>query len=188
VVTVKLRWWLLRGHTVNDVSRASPLILNQGNTVPLEQFVCELTERCPSGCRCVHRPSNAILHIYCSNTNRTVLPLELPIPKTYPKYILDFSNNRLLHSLEHRDYFANTSVLDVSNSGIQQVESADVWKAILKIPQLNLYGNNLSSLPQSIVSLNVTTVSLNIANNPWDCSCDNKWMSGWLNSISNRLT
>jgi len=35
-------------------------------SVPLDQFVCELTERCPSGCRCVHRPANATLHIYCS--------------------------------------------------------------------------------------------------------------------------
>jgi len=31
--------------------------------VPLDQFVCELTERCSSGCRCVHRPANATLHV-----------------------------------------------------------------------------------------------------------------------------
>ena len=30
------------------------LILNKDHTVALEQFVCELTERCPSGCRCDH--------------------------------------------------------------------------------------------------------------------------------------
>ena len=75
-----------------------PLILNQCNAVPLDQFVCELTERCPSGCRCVHRPANATLHIYCSNTNLTVLPLELPeLPKSYTKYKLDFSNLSLIH-------------------------------------------------------------------------------------------
>ena len=45
--------------------------------VPLDQFVCELTEHCPPGCRCVHRPANATLHVYCSNTNLTALPLEL---------------------------------------------------------------------------------------------------------------
>jgi len=164
-----------------------PLILNPYNAVPLDQFVCKLTERCPSGCRCVHRPANATLHINCSNTNHTVFPLELPTPTSYPKYILDFSNNRLLRHLEHRDYFVNTSVLDVSNSNIQQVKIEDVWKDILKIPQVNLYGNKLTSLPQSTASVNVTTVSLNIANNPWDCSCDYKWLSRWLNAISNRL-
>jgi len=127
------------------------LILNQDNTVPLDQFICELTERCPSGCRCVHRPANATLHIHCSNTNLTVLPLQLPeLPKSYTKYILDFSNNRL-RRLEHRDYFVNTSILNVRNSRIEQVESADVWKDILKILQVNLYGNKLTSIPQSII-------------------------------------
>ena len=165
----------------------APVFDNVPSTVQLDQFVCELTERCPSGCRCVHRPANATLHIYCSNTNLTVLPLELPTPKSYPKYILDFSNNGL-RRLEHRVYFIHTYVLNVSNSGIQQVESEDVWKTILKIPQLNLYGNKLTSLPQSVISLNVTTVSLNIANNPWNCSCDYKWMSGWLNAFRDQLT
>jgi len=187
-VRFNLQWRLPYDYTVSYISRVRPLILKQNNTVHLEQFVCELNERCPSGCRCVHRPANATLHIYCSNTNLTALPLELPIPKSYTKYKLDFSNNLLLRRLEHRDYFVNTSILDVSNSDIQQVESADVWKDILKIPQLNLYGNKLTSLPQSTVSLNVTTVSLNIAKNPWNCSCDNKWMHGWLNAIKDRLT
>ena len=115
-------------------------------TIPLDQYVCELTERCPSGCRCVHRPANATLHIYCSNTNLTVLPLELPeLPKSYTKYKLDFSNNQFLRRLEHHDYFVNTSILDVSNSDIQPEVSADVWNAILKIPQINLHGNKLTS-------------------------------------------
>jgi len=165
------------------------LILNQDNTVPLDQFVCELTERCPSGCRCVHRPANATLHIYCSNTNLTVLPLELPeLPKSYTKYKLDFSNNRLLRRLEHRDYFINASILDVSNCSIQLVDNIKDWSDILKIPQVNLYGNKLTSFPQLITSLNITAGHLNVAGNPWDCSCDNKWMSAWLNSIAVRLT
>jgi len=164
------------------------LILYQDNTVPLDQFVRELTERCPSGCRCIHRPANATLHIYCSNTNLTVLPLELPeLPKSYTKYKLDFSNNRL-RRLEHRDYFVNTSILDVSNSDIQLTGSADVWNDILNIFQVNIYGNKLTSLSQSIMSSNITTVKLNIAQNPWDCSCDIRWVSRWLKSIVERLT
>ena len=165
------------------------LILNKDHTVALEQFVCELTERCPSGCRCVHWPANATLHIYCSNTNLTVLPLELPaLPKSNTKYKLDFSNNRPFRCLEHRDYFINTTILDVSNSDIQVTESADVWNIILKILQVNLYGNKLTSFPQSIISSNITAEKLNIAHNLWDCSCDNKWMSRWLKSIADRLT
>ena len=110
------------------------------------------------------------------------------MPKSNTKYKLDFSNNRPFRCLEHRDYFINTTILDVSNSDIQLAEKADVWNGILKIPQVNLYGNKLTSFPQSIISSNITTVKLNIAQNPWDCSCDNKWMSRWLKSIAERLT
>ena len=42
-----------------------------GFGVDLNLFVCELTERCPARCVCVHRPDNATLHIYCSNRNLT---------------------------------------------------------------------------------------------------------------------
>jgi len=157
--------------------------------VPLDQFVCELTERCPSGCRCVHRPANASLHIDCSNSNLTVLPLELPeLPKSYTKYKLDFSNNRLLRRLEHRDYFVNTSILNVSNSDIELIKNISNWRTILKINNVDIYGNKITSVPQAIVSVNISTAQLNIAKNPWDCSCDNKWMSGWLKSIAERLT
>jgi len=156
--------------------------------IPLDQFVCELTERCPSSCRCVRRPANATLHVYCSNANITVLPFELPeLPKSYTKYKLDFSNNRFLRRLGRRDYFVDTSVLDVSNSRVQVADSVLDWKVILQIPRLNLYGNRLTSFPQSIVSVNVTTDELNVDNNPWDCSCDSKWMSDWFGSVANRL-
>ena len=150
------------------------------------QFVCVLTNRCPSACRCVHRPADATLHIDCSNTNRTDLPDKLPqLPQKNTKYELDFSNNRLLRRLEGQSYFANTSILDVSNCSIESVSG---WDEIAKIPRIKLPGNKLTSFPQSIVAVNVSTEKLNIAENRWDCSCGSKWMSGWLKSIQNRLT
>jgi len=149
-------------------------------------FVCLLTERCPAGCVCAHRPENATLHIYCSNRNLTHLPLELPkLPDSRTKYKLDFSNNRRLHRLQYHDYFINTSILDVSNSGVDDIEN---WEEIAKIPDINLFGNKISTLPSTFLSTNITTGKLNLANNTWDCSCDNKWMSTWLGSIADRLT
>jgi len=160
--------------------------LVDGFRTPPILFVCELTEHCPGGCVCVHRPANATLHVYCSNKNLTVLPLELPeLPDSGTKYKLDFSNNRL-GRLERRDYFANTSILVVSNCDIVTVSD---WEEIVKIPDVSLYGNNITSLPTSFLSVNITTDGkLDIANNPWDCSCHNKWMSRWLASIGDRLT
>jgi len=79
----------------------------------------ELSDRCPSNCRCVYRPENITLHVYCLVANLSSLPLDLPpLPKSYVKYKLDFSNNKLLRRLEHRPYFVNTSIMDVRNCGL----------------------------------------------------------------------
>ena len=161
-------------------------IVNGFGTDP-NLFVCELTVRCPAGCICVYRPHNATLHIYCSIRNLTALPRELPkLPDSSTKYKLDFSNNRRLGRLEYRDYFVNTSILDVSDSGVTDIED---WEEIAtEIPDVNLFGNKISSLPRTFLSTNITTRRLNLANNTWDCSCDNKWLSKWFVSIAHRLT
>ena len=152
----------------------------------LSLFVCELTERCPARCLCVYRPANNTLHIYCSNRNLTVLPLELPeLPGDLTKYKLDFSNNKLLHRLESRDYFVNTSILDVSNCSVDDVRN---WEEIVNIPVISFFGNKLTSLSPSLRSTHITAGKLNLADNPWDCSCDNKWMSDVFVSIADRLT
>ena len=180
-----LGWIHLNTCNLTDpLTRSSSLV--NGLYTDLSLFVCELTERCPETCICLHRPSNATLHVYCSNKNFTVLPLELPeLPDSHTKYKLDFSNNKLLRRLEHRDYFVNTSILDVRDSSVDDVEN---WEEIVKIPFLNLFGNKLTSLPPSCLSVNITIAVLNLANNSWDCSCDNKWMADCFQSIVNRLT
>ena len=148
--------------------------------VRLDHFVCELTERCPSGCRCVHRPANATLHIYCSNTNLTALPLELPeLPKSYTKYKLDFSNNRLLRRLEHREYFVKTSILDVSNCNLESVDFK-LWNELANITQVFLDGNQIRSLPSEVATISLARTNFSIGRNPLQCSCDASWMPEWL--------
>ena len=126
-------------------------------TVPLHQLVCELKQRCPPGCRCVHRPANATLHVYCSNANITVLPPELPeLPKSYTKYKLDLSNNRLLRRLERRAYFVNTSILDVSNCKLESINS-EVWNDLANMTRVFLDRNQLQSLPSSVAEVSPVT-------------------------------
>jgi len=156
-------------------------------TVPLDQFVCEVTERCPPGCRCVHRPANATLHLYCSNANLTTLPLQLPqLPKSYTKYKLDLSNNRRFRRLEHRDYFVNTSILDVSNCDVDSIDF-EIWNDLANIMQVFLDGNQLQSLPSSVATVSLIRAHLSLRRNPWKCSCDASWMSSWLKSVRNSL-
>ena len=95
----------------------------QVSAIPLIEIVCELSDHCPSSCRCVYRPANTTLHVYCSSANFSSLPLHLPaLPKSYVKYKLDFSNNKLLRRLEPRPYFVNTSILDVSNCSLTEID------------------------------------------------------------------
>ena len=152
-------------------------------SVPLDQFVCELTNRCPSGCRCVHRPANATLHVYCSNANLTALPLELPeLPNSYTKYKLDFSNNRRLRHLEHRPYFDNTSILDLSNCSIDSID-LKLWRDLSNITQVFLDGNQLQSLPSLVTTVSLQRTKFSLRKNPWKCSCDARWMTEWLKSV-----
>ena len=178
-------WGLKANCTVVDPVTRKSSIVNAFET-DLSLYVCELTERCPAGCVCVHRPANDTLHVYCSNRNLTVLPLELPeLPDSRTKYKLDFSNNKLLRRLKHRDYFVNTSIIDLSDCSVDEVSN---WQEIWKIPVIILFGNSITSMPPLFLSTNITNREMNLANNLWDCSCDNKWMSEFFTSIADRLT
>jgi len=158
--------------------------------IPLSHFVCDLSDRCPSSCRCVYRPANATLHVYCSATNLSSLPLELPpLPKSYVRYKLDFSNNKLLRRLEGRSYFVNTSILDVSNCAISVV-GVNAWREIVKMqspfvsPSVYLHNNKIKSLPFEVTNINITSVHLALNHNPWECSCGNQWMIDWFKTLS----
>jgi len=155
--------------------------------VPLKKFVCESTDRCPSGCRCVYRPANATLHVYCSAANLSSFPLDLPsLPKSYVKYKLDFSNNKLLRRVEHRPYFVNTSILDVSNCSLTEI-TVEMLKDVSLFSVVNFRGNMLQSFPKQAATVNISATLL-IGGNPWRCSCDNSWMIAWLQSLSHQIT
>ena len=155
-------------------------------TIPLIEFVCDEPNQCPSGCRCVYRPANATLHVYCSSANLSSLPLDLPpLPKSYVRYKLDFSNNKLIRRLEHRPYFASTSILDVSNCGLTKIRQQQ-WNSISHMTLVNVRTNKLRMFPKYSENLNISGKLL-AGGNPWSCSCDNSWMIGWLRHLSKHL-
>ena len=54
---------VLHNHMLNGVycSRPASLFRMEVSTVPLDQFVCDLTEHCPPGCHCVHQRSRSMV-------------------------------------------------------------------------------------------------------------------------------
>jgi len=156
-------------------------------SIPLTKFICELTDHCPSNCQCVYRPANATLHVYCSAAKLSSLPLDLPpLPKSNVKYKLELSNNKLLRRLEHRPYFVNTSILDVSNCSLTDIVLG-LLEVISPLSVVNVRGNMLQSFPRHSDTVNISARLL-IGGNPWRCSCDNSWMIGWLQSLSGQIS
>jgi len=184
------------------------------NQVSLKEFVCEVSDRCPPSCRCDYRPANYTIDVYCSGANLTSLPLDLPpLPTKDHVYKLDFSNNRLLQSLHHRPYLVNASFLDVSNCAIDFIE-LNAWQQIAMmrsviydfdpdtvkltsgvtpthvigaravIPVVFLHGNKIESLSADVTDINLTSVHITLNDNPWKCSCDNRWIISWFQSLS----
>ena len=130
----------------------------------------------------------------------------LPIISLDDKYRLDFSNNKLLRRLEHRPYIINTTILDVSNCALDFVDMntwrafaimpsvaasfsdflhadidramgrSPIWSPRVVMPAVFLHGNKLESLPFNVTDINLTSVRLTLNDNPWKCSCDNRWM------------
>ena len=168
---------------------------------------------CPPGCQCVYRTANSTFHIYCSAANVSSLPLELPPIIEGYNYKLDFSNNKHLERLEHRPYFANASFLDVSNCSISSVDlkawqelsvmaskhyylnpfyspySPDpnyynMYITVVVTPFVLLHGNRIESLSVDVIDINLTSIYLTLNDNPWKCSCDNRWTIPWFKSLS----
>jgi hypothetical protein len=146
--------------------------------IPLNEFECDITDGCPPSCVCTYRPFNATMQVDCSSLNLSSLPVELPaLPKSYAKYKLIFVNNGLLQRLDDRPYYDNVAILDVSHSAVRLIVDADVWSRLTKIPFLSLGRNQLTSVPSSFVDISITSTELVLSNNPWSCSCEDRWMT-----------
>jgi len=156
-------------------------------SVQLIEFTCDLVRGCPPGCKCGYRPANATVHVSCPANNFTSLPRRLPpLPKSYTKYKLEMPDNKLLRRLEHRPYLVNTSFLDVSHCSVEEI-SFDAWRELVNIGVVFLNDNALTKLPREYSEVNISSRSITLQRNPWDCSCDRSWMHDWLNSFSDHL-
>ena len=55
---------------------------------------------------------------------------------------------------------------------------------IKSVKHLDIRGNNLTSLPETITKANKTN-KLWISGNPYECNCDMLWMKDWLMDTRN---
>ena len=156
-------------------------------SVQLIEFTCDLDDGCPAGCKCKYRPANATVHVSCHWNNFTSLPARVPPkPKTYAKYKLEMPDNKRLRRLEHRPYLANTSWLDVSHCSVEDINS-ETWRELVHIQTVFLNDNSMTKIPREVSDMNITSWSIALQRNQWDCSCDRRWMHDWFNTDSDHL-
>jgi TIR domain/Leucine rich repeat/Leucine rich repeat C-terminal domain len=163
------------------------------SSVPLDEFVCDINERCPTACQCIYRPSNATMHIYCNAKNLTLLPAHLPpLPKSTVRYKIELRNNIDLHLIDDRDYFINVSIFDISGSGVNVI-SSQAWQRLFTSPsitQILINDNDLTKLPsEAVKSTNISSRLriIRLDGNPWSCSRDDSWFATWLTSVKQSL-
>ncbi|KAK6176810.1 hypothetical protein SNE40_015041 [Patella caerulea] len=162
-----------------NVTCHSPPHLN-GQTVfdiDLSEFVCNITDSCPSKCFCQKQPDNHRMIIDCRNAGLSAMPLKLPFHKSLYLY---FQNN-FIQDIPNLPYIERTSYFDISNNTLNTISL--VFTQGSSLGYLNMSNNNLESLPESIQKLRGTNID--ISNNSLVCNCSNLWLGEWFRSKPN---
>ena len=74
----------------------------------------------------------------------------------------------------------------MSKSKIHSVPDA-VWRVLSRVDYVDLSENQLTVLPKFLGSENITFRSLSLHDNPLRCTCEDKWIRGWLKSLGKGL-
>ena len=77
------------------------------------------------------------------------------------------------------DYLENITMLDLSSSDITDIDEKVMEVVINSVKHLDIRGNNLRTLPETIRNVNGVS-KLWISDNPYECNCDMIWMKNWL--------
>ena len=89
------------------------------------------------------------------------------------------SGNELLSLTTVVDYLSDIAVLNLSYSNVTDIRDLVMENIVGYIDHLDIRGNKLKSLPQSIMKAKNGS-SIWISQNPYQCNCDMLWMRDWL--------
>ena len=94
------------------------------------------------------------------------------------------SGNNLGSLNKALDYINIITFLDLSSSDITDIAEKVMEVVTKSVKHLDIRGNNLKEIPQTIKEANNMT-KLWLSNNPYLCNCDMLWMKDWLMENSN---
>lgn len=140
--------------------------------VNTQTLTCQV-QNCPTKCACSTRPYDMMFIIDCAYQGLQAIPKlkDDYLPKENYSITLNLRNNSIINldGLKDPTYSALVN-LTIPNNRLSFFNES---KFSEKFQALDIRGNNLTSLPKSLLEfLNSTDATLSLGNNPWLCNCD----------------
>lgn len=161
-------------HTIMEVNKQS--------------LTCQL-EDCPTRCTCSDRPFDKMFIIDCASQGLKTIPKlrDDQLPRENYSITLNLNNNSIMNldGLKDPSYSALVNLTIPNNrlSFFNETKFSDKFQA------LDIRGNNLTSLPKSLLEfLNSTDAILSLGENPWLCNCDLSDLHTFLRDPNRKVT
>ena len=146
-----------------------------------EMLTCNIIENCPYKCVCIDRPSKNFVTVNCSGAGLTELPPDMPLGH-WNNYRLDIhldGNN--IQTIHNRNYMHRIANLNLNGNPISNIPDT-VAESFNELMSLNINAYTGSTIPRIFQKYN--PASLNFGSNILTCDCSNLWIGRWLRSYS----
>ena len=156
--------------------------------LPLDVFICYVSDKCPADCTCIHKPHYPKITVTCSHFNGTFLPNTIPkLPSLEYQYDIDFDYGNI-SKLYYRPYLSKIRTLKFSHNLISEV-ALDAMLALQNVSILHLDNNRLRRLPDNITTVQLKNVAdVTLGQNPWVCDCTTLDTKKWMNDHAKFIT
>ena len=156
--------------------------------ISLDQFVCDISENCPSGCICINSPFYQNITVNCEYTEFITLPENIPeLPNEDYGYSLQFINGHL-RNIFYAPYLRNVKAANFGNNSITEI-SMEALVALQNVSLLNLDHNALQRLPGNITDIHFKgDIDLKLGDNPWICNCTTTDIRSWMKDHEAAIT
>ncbi|XP_045156373.2 protein toll-like [Mercenaria mercenaria] len=140
----------------------------------LDQFVCNITNNCPSGCFCQDRPHNDTFLVDCTGAGLTEMPDVIPDhSRSKLELILDGNSIGALKNTTYLPQIYNISIVGNQLNSLDK----DVLSG-MNATRLDFRNNRITTIPREIKKFSYSSVQL--SGNPLECDCDSMWMAEWI--------
>ena len=148
--------------------------------ISLDQFVCDISENCPSGCTCTNSPFYQNISVNCEYTEFITLPDNVTeLPNEDYGYSLQFINGHL-RNISYTPYLRNVKTANFGNNSISKI-SMEALVALQNVSLLHIDHNALQRLPGNITNIHFKGgIDLKLGDNPWICDCTTMDIRSWM--------